>query len=66
MPVKYPDGNVHEATLVPDQTMPRRGKTDLVVDGKIISHFDAAGLDLVDASDEERADLARAGYSFRE
>jgi len=66
MTVKGPDGNFHEASLVPDHSANRYGQMDLIVDGKALSHFEAAGLELVQATDEERADLARPGYSFRE
>lgn len=39
---------------------------DALIDGEALGHFDVAGLELVEASDEERAAVARAGYSFRE
>jgi hypothetical protein len=60
MIVRDLNGNVHEAILVPDHVDPRYGKMDLVVDGKALGHFDVAGLELIEADDTERADLARA------
>ena len=64
--MKDPDGNVHEAILTTDHTGSSYGQPVLVVDGEALGHFDVAGLELLEATDEERADLARAGYSFRE
>jgi len=61
MLVKDPDGNVHKAHL-----LGKYGHVVLVVGGKSLGHFDVAGLELIEATDEERADLARAGFSFNQ
>ena len=66
MLVRDQDGKIHEAKLVPERTMPAPGKMDLVVAGRVFSHYDAAMLELVEATDEERVALNRAGYGFKE
>ena len=46
--------------------LPGYGKMDLMIGEKVVSPYEAGGLELIAATDEERADLARAGYGFRD
>ena len=66
MIVKDLDGNEREATLTTGHPDSSYGQMVLVIDGQAYSHFQVTGMDLVYATDEELAALARAGYSFRE
>lgn len=64
MKVRFPGGRECKASLTTNHAASSYGIPVLVVDGKALGVEDVAGLELVEASPEDRAALAEYGYRF--
>lgn len=55
-----------EAIITADHPASSYGRPVLIIEGQAVGTLEAvmAGYELVDATDQERADLTRGGYTF--